>query len=250
MPFADYAEKFKTVRLSREDGILEMTLHTDGGSLRWGLAAHADLVQAFLEVSRDRENQVVILTGVGEEFSGPEIKPNDPQRAVPKLSTAEWGKLGWESKHLLMNMLDIDVPMICALNGPALRHAELPVLCDLVIASEDSLLQDSAHFTGGLIPGDGVHVIFPMLMGLNRARYFLFTGQKLGAAEALRMGLFNEVLPKAQVLSRARELARQLLLQPELNRRYTRLLLTEPLRREMHTMLGYGLALEGLGITG
>jgi enoyl-CoA hydratase/carnithine racemase len=249
MPFADYAESFKTIRMGREDGILEMTLHTEGGSLRWGPVAHADLVQAFLEVSRDRENQVVILTGIGEEFSGPEIKPNDPTRAVPKLSATEWGKLGWESKHLLMNMLDIDVPMICALNGPALRHAELPVLCDMVIASDDSLLQDSAHFTGGLIPGDGVHVIFPMLMGLNRARYFLFTGQKLHAAEALRIGLFNEVVPKPQVLPRARELARQLLLQPELNRRYTRLLLTEPIRREMHQMLGHGLALEGLGIT-
>jgi enoyl-CoA hydratase/carnithine racemase len=190
---------------------------------------------------------VVILTGVGDEFSGPEIAANVP-RAVAKLSTEEWGKLAWESKHLIMNMLDIDVPMICALNGPALRHAELPVLCDVVIASEDAAFQDSAHFAGGLIPGDGVHVIFPMVMGLNRARYFLLTGRKIFAQEALAIGLVNEVLPKGEVLTRARELARIFLRQPDLNRRYTRMLITEQLRREMNGLLGFGLAAEGLGI--
>jgi enoyl-CoA hydratase/carnithine racemase len=231
----------------REDGILEMTLNTDGNSLRWGPKAHQDLVQAFLDVSRDRDNLVVILTGMGEEFSGPEIAANVP-RAVAKLSAAEWGKLGWESKHLIMNMLDIDVPIICALNGPALRHAELPVLCDVVIASADAAFQDSAHFAGGLIPGDGVHVIFPMVMGLNRARYFLLTGRKIFAQEALAIGLVNEVLPKSAVLARARELARIFLRQPDLNRRYTRMLITEMIRREMNGLLGFGLAAEGLGI--
>ncbi|MEW5984547.1 MAG: enoyl-CoA hydratase/isomerase family protein [Acidobacteriota bacterium] len=249
MAFAEYAEKFGTVRMRREDGILEVTLHTEGASLRWGPAAHADLVQAFLEISRDCENLVVILTGTGEEFSGPAIEP-DAARAVAKLSAEAWVKLGWESKHLIMNMLDIEVPVICALNGPALRHAELPLLCDIVIASEDAAFQDSAHFAGGLIPGDGVHVVFPLLMGANRGRYFLLTGQTIHAPEALRIGLVNEVLPKARVLPRAWELARQILRQPDLNRRYTRVLMTEHLRRQMHELLGYGLALEGLGIVG
>ena len=247
MTFTDYSESFKTIRMRREDGILEMTLHSEGNSLRWGPVAHSDLVQAFLDVSRDRDNLVVILAGVGDEFSGPAITP-DATRAVARLSTDAWGKLGWESKHLIMNMLDIDVPMICALNGPSLRHAELPLLCDIVIASDNAAFQDSAHFTGGLIPGDGVHVVFPLLMGTNRARYFLLTGQTIDAAEALRIGLVNEVLPKTQVLPRAWELARQILLQPDLNRRYTRLLMTEHIRRQMHDLLGYGLALEGLGI--
>jgi enoyl-CoA hydratase/carnithine racemase len=247
MSFAEYSEKYSTVRMTRVDGILEVTLHTEGNSLRWGPKAHDDLVRAFLDISRDRENLIVILTGVGDEFSGPEIVANAP-RAVTKLTPEAWGKLGWESKHLIMNMLDIDVPVICALNGPALRHAELPVLCDVVIASEDAAFQDSAHFAGGLIPGDGVHVIFPMVMGLNRARYFLLTGRKIFAQEALAIGLINEIVPKADVLNRARELARVFLKQPDLNRRYTRMLITEVIRREMNGMLGFGLAAEGLGI--
>jgi len=146
-------------------------------------------------------------------------------------------------------MLAIDVPMISAVNGPAVRHAELPVMCDIVLASETATFQDSAHYTGGLVPGDGVHVVFPMVMGLNRGRYFLLTGQVLDAAEALEVGLVNEVLPKDKLMPRAWELAAKIMEQPELNRRYSRILLTEDLRRRMHEYLPYGLALEGLCIT-
>ncbi len=146
-------------------------------------------------------------------------------------------------------MLAIDIPMISAVNGPAVRHAELPVMCDIVLASETATFQDSAHYTGGLVPGDGVHVVFPMVMGLNRGRYFLLTGQVLDAAEALEVGLVNEVLPKDKLMPRAWELAAKIMEQPELNRRYSRILLTEDLRRRMYEYLPYGLALEGLCIT-
>src|SRR5688572_14572157 len=102
----------------------------------------------------------------------------------------EWAELGWTAKNLLTNLLAIDVPMISAVNGPALRHAELLVMCDIVLAADTAEFQDSAHFTGGLVPGDGV-VVFPMVMGLNRGRYFLLTGQRLNAQQAKEYGLVN-----------------------------------------------------------
>lgn len=139
--------------------------------------------------------------------------------------------------------------MISAVNGPAARHAELPVMCDIVLASDSASFQDSAHYAGGLVPGDGVHVVFPMIMGLNRGRYFLLTGQVLDAHRALEYGLVNEILSRKKLLPRAWELAREIMRQPEMNRRYTRLLLTEQLRRQLHELLPYGLALEGLAIT-
>jgi len=71
-------------------------------------------------------------------------------------------------------------------------------MCDIVLASETAEFQDSAHFVGGLVPGDGVHVIFPMAMGLNRGRYFLLTGQRLNAALAY---------PQVQAADRAHLLA-------------------------------------------
>lgn len=247
--FADYAEKYETIRMRREDGILELTVHTNNGPLRWQRLPHAELEEAFLNIARDRENQVVIITGTGDEFSGPPITDPAANKAYHKMDAAAWAELGWESVGILTNLLAIDVPMISAVNGPATRHAEIPVMCDIVLASETASFQDSAHFVGGLVPGDGVHVVFPMIMGLNRGRYFLLTGQIIGAAEAKAMGLVNEVLPKDRLLPRAWELARVIMRQPELHRRYGRILLTETLRRQMRDLLPYGLALEGLAIT-
>ena len=247
MAFADYAEKFDTIRMRREDGILEVTLHTDGGSLRWGRHPHRELEEAFLHIGRDRDNHVVILTGTGEEFSGP-APTVEKNLQTHQQSPVEWGELGWESKNLLFNLLAIDAPMISAINGPALRHAELPAMCDIVLASDTAAFQDSAHFVGGLVPGDGMHVVFPLIMGLNRGRYFLLTGQKLSAQEAKEMGIVNEILPREELLPRAWEHARNIMKLPELNRRYTRILITEILRRQMNDLLPYGLALEGLAL--
>ncbi len=244
----DYQDKYETINFKREDGILEMTLTTDGGSLVWNRRAHAELEEAFLNIGRDRDNQVVIMTGTGDEFSGP-VPEADANRAYHHQTPDEWGELGWEANRLHANMLAIDIPMISAVNGPAARHAELPVMCDIVLATQTASFQDSAHFSGGLVPGDGVHIVFPMIMGLNRGRYFLLTGQVLDAAQALEFGLINEILPADKLLPRARELAAGSMQQPELNRRYSRILLTEDLRRRMNEFLPYGLALEGLCIT-
>ena len=204
--------------------------------------------EAFLNIGRDRQNQLVIMTGTGDEFSGP-VAESEANRTAHKQTADEWMELGWESNRFLSNLLAIDVPMISAVNGPAARHAELPVMCDIVLAAENASFQDSAHYSGGLVPGDGVHVVFPMIMGLNRGRYFLLTGQVLGARQAMDYGLVNEVLPQEDLLPRAWELAREIMRQPEMNRRYTRLLLTEQLRRQLQELLPYGLALEGLAIT-
>ena len=90
-------------------------------------------------MSRDAENQVIILTGTGEEFSGPAIA-SAVGRAVPKLTAEQWMKLGAEAKRFTMNMLAIEVPMIAAVNGPALRHPEVPLMCDIVLAARNNFV--------------------------------------------------------------------------------------------------------------
>lgn len=243
--FDRYKDRYQSIEMSREDGILEMRFHTNGGPLQWSLLAHNELEDAFLEVGRDRENDVIIMTGTGDAFCGPAIEPGKhPNRKI--MTPETYDPIYREGKHLLPNLLSIEAPVIAAINGPAVRHAEIPLVSDIVLASDDCIFQDTAHFPGGMVPGDGMHIVMPLLMGMNRGRYFLYTGQKVGAHEAQAIGLVNEVLPKDQLLERARELARQLMLQPRLVRRYTRTLLTEDLRSRMHGLLGYGLALEGL----
>ena len=241
--FEDYAEKYRTIRMERRDGILQLTFHTDGGPLQWGLLPHEEFPRAFRDVGDDPENRVVIMTGTGDAFSDPRPGPDAQLRARPR----DWDRIYWEGKHLLGALLDIEVPMISAINGPALRHSELPLLCDIVLASDDAVFQDSAHFPNNLVPGDGMHVVYPLLLGLNRGRYFLLTGQVLTARTAQELGLVAEVLPRERLLPRAWELAEEIARRPPLVLRYTRVLLTQHVRRLLVDLLGYGLALEGLG---
>jgi enoyl-CoA hydratase/carnithine racemase len=120
------------------------------------------------------------------------------------------------------------------------------LLCDIVIAAEDAYFQDVAHPAFGIVPGDGLHVLWPEVIGEIRGRYFLLTSQKLSAAEAKELGAVNEVLSREHLLPRAWELARHLTKQPPLTLRYTRMALSHRFRRRLEEGLSYGLALEGI----
>jgi len=242
-----YATKYQTIRMERRDGILQLTFHTDGGPLRWGMLPHGEFPDAFADIARDRENRVVIMTGTGDEFSGVRASPQTTSfTARPTLETLD--RIHWEGRALLMNLLSIEVPVIAALNGPAWRHSEIPLLSDIVLASDTAAFQDSAHFMSNMVPGDGMHIVYPLLLGFNRARYFLLTGQTIGAHEAHQLGLVAEVLPQDKVLARAWELAEDLAKRPTLLLRYTRLLFTDYLKKRLHELLGYGLAMESLAL--
>jgi enoyl-CoA hydratase/carnithine racemase len=245
--FDSYATKYSCIHMRRERGILEMRLHTDNGPLRWGLVPHGELPDAFADVARDRDNRVVILTGTGDAFSG--IRATAGTRSLAQGITANaYDRVHWEGRALLMNLLNIEVPVISAINGPAWRHGEIPLLSDIVLAADTAQFQDSAHFVSGMLPGDGMHIVMPLLMGVNRGRYFLLTGQTLSAQEMMDLGLVNEILPADKVLARAWEHAEALAQKPTLLLRYTRLMFTEYLKKRMQDLLGYGLAMEGLAL--
>jgi enoyl-CoA hydratase/carnithine racemase len=239
---ADYQNEFTRARLRREDGILEVTLGASPtASLVWDEPAHRELPDLFAAIASDADNRVMILTGTGADFC-----TRGQGGGWDLSSSTGWDKIYREGKALLRNLLDIPIPIIAAVNGPARIHAELAVLSDIVLAAESAVFQDAAHFIGGAIPGDGVHIVWPLLLGPNRGRVFLLTGAELAATEALNLGVVAEVLSAERLLDRAWELAHQLSRASDLVLRYSRVLLTEPLRRAVAEDLGYGLALEGL----
>jgi enoyl-CoA hydratase/carnithine racemase len=239
--FESYREGYENVRMRREDGILEVALHTRGGPLEFNGYVHEALVHAFRDIGDDRGNHVVILTGTGDEFCA-RISPEGFDFSSPM----GYDKILREGTKVLENILDIEVPMIAAINGPVTVHSEYALLCDIVLAAEGAYFQDAPHPAFGIVPGDGLHVVWPEVIGEIRGRYFLLSGQKLGAAEAKEYGAVNEVVRREGLLPRAWELARYLKKQNPLTLRYTRMALSTRFRRRLQESLSYGLALEGI----
>ena len=245
--FDDYSRSYRFIKMERRGGILQMTLHTDGGPLQWNLDAQVEFVRAFTDVGTDRENRIVILTGSGNEFSGPRLDPDTPFFHGAKLTPGGVHEVFVNARKMVNAVLGIEVPMIAAVNGPAKRHADLALMCDIVIAADDVTFEDTAHFhNGGIVPGDGINVVYTMLMGLNRARYLMLTGQVLNAQEAKDIGLVAELMPREKLLPRAWQLAEQLAKKNDMLLRYTRMVLTHPLRKQLDEGLQYFLAMEAL----
>lgn len=238
-----YSTRYEHVAMERDEhGVLEVCLHSDGGPLVWGDGPHTELAYAFTDIGADPENRIVILTGAGDKF----IADIDTSW-VGEMTPAKWDKIYSHGKRLLQRLLEIEVPVIGAVNGPATVHAEIAVLSDIVLAADHAYFSDAPHFRFGTVPGDGVHVVWPLLLGPNRGRYFLLTGQRIPANEALSLGVVSEVVPADELMARARELGHQLARQPDTTLRYTRDAVTQPLKRLLLDNLAYGLALEGLG---
>ncbi|WP_179505195.1 MULTISPECIES: enoyl-CoA hydratase/isomerase family protein [unclassified Sphingomonas] len=240
--FETYRDAFPNAHLTRKDnGVLEVALHTDGGKLVFNGHTHEQFVELFHQIGEDRENRAVILTGSGDAFMDT-IDADGFDFFTP----LGYDKILREGRKVLSNILDIEVPMITALNGPVLLHSEYALLTDIILAAPQTVFQDKPHFEFGIVPGDGVHVLWPHVIGSVRGRYFLLTRQVLDAETAKDYGVVNEIVPADRLLARAHEIADGIAALPPLTGRYTRIALTQTLRRLIDEGTAYGLALEGI----
>jgi enoyl-CoA hydratase/carnithine racemase len=241
-----YADRYRNVRFERRDGILQVSLHTNGGPMQWGAdpgCVHEQLGEAFYDIGRDRDNKVVILTGTGDAF----CKDRNTAEYTETFSPDYWYRISREGRDMLMNLLEIDVPVISAVNGPAVIHSELPILANVVIAADTAMFRDT-HMNIGVVPGDGCHSVWNLLLGHSRGHYYLLTAETLSVHDAHRLGVVHEILPPAKVLPRAWEVATTLAAKPINTLRYARLLFTQPIKEAFQRDLAFGLALEGLSV--
>jgi enoyl-CoA hydratase/carnithine racemase len=240
--FDAYRDAFPNAHLTRKlNGVLEVRLHTQDGKLVFNGHTHEQFVELFHAIGEDRENRVVILTGTGDAFMDT-IEPEGFDFFSPR----GYDKILREGRKVLANILDIEVPMITALNGPVLLHSEYALLTDIVLATPQTVFQDKPHFDFGIVPGDGVNLLWPEVIGPMRGRYFLLTRQILDADTAKAWGVVNEIVPADRLLRRAHELADGIATLPPLTSRYTRMVLTRKLRRVVEDGATFGLALEGI----
>jgi enoyl-CoA hydratase/carnithine racemase len=240
--FDAYHDSFPNARLSRSPtGVLEVALHTDGSTLVFNGHTHEQFVELFHAIGSDRDNRVVILTGSGDAFME-EITLDGFDFFTPQ----GYDKIYREGKKVLMNLLDIEVPLIAAVNGPVRLHSEYILLADIVLATPSTVFQDKPHFEFGIVSGDGVHLLWQEAIGTIRGRYFILTRQELDAETAKAWGAVNEIVPAERLLPRARKIAEALAALPPLATSYTRIAMTQKLRRIIDEGVGYGLALEGI----
>jgi enoyl-CoA hydratase/carnithine racemase len=240
--FDAYRASFPNARLTRsKSGVLEVVLHTNGGMLIFNGHTHEQFVDLFHAIGSDRDNRVVILTGSGNAFMET-ISPEGFDFFTPQ----GYDKIYREGRKVLMNILDIEVPLIAAVNGPARLHSEYVLLADIVLATPSTIFQDKPHFEIGVVPGDGVHLLWQEAIGTIRGRYFILTRQELDAETAKEWGAVNEIVAAHKLLPRAREIAEGLAKLPSLTTKYTRIALTQKLRRIIDEGVTLGLALEGI----
>ena len=238
----NYRDSFPNARLTRsKSGVLEVAFHTNGGTLVFNGHTHEQFVDLFHTIGSDPDNRVVILTGSGDAFM-----ERITLDGFDFFSPRGYDKIYREGKKILMNILDIEVPLIAAVNGPARLHSEYILLADIVLAAPSAVFQDKPHFEFGIASGDGVNLLWQEAIGTVRGRYFILTRQELDAETAKEWGAVNEIVPADKLLPRAREIAEGLARLPPLATSYTRIAMTQKLRRIIDEGVGYGLALEGI----
>jgi enoyl-CoA hydratase/carnithine racemase len=247
----DYSKKYASFfTFKRQDGILEIKMHTRGGPLLWNLEIHSALVPALRDINDDPENEILIITGTGDSFLGGFDGDSWAANGFngPYSEKQAYDIMFRNQTREPFSLIDLQIPVIAAVNGPVVVHGELALLNDIVIASNNTYFYDG-HFDGlGIVPGDGVQTLYRELLGHNRSRYFIYMGEKIYADEAKQLGLVSEVVPLDKVLDRAWGIARtKLLPKARVQRRLTRSLLIQPWREIFTKEMNSGMAHEALG---
>jgi enoyl-CoA hydratase len=237
MDFASYTH----ISLSRQGRVLTITLNRPAQRNAVNARLHAELAQVFNDAQHDAESDVVLLTGAGSAFcAGGDIEWM--QQGVDDPASFERG--GREGKDILFSQLDLDKPLVCALNGHATGlGASLALLCDVVIAAQGAKIGDP-HVSVGLVAGDGGALIWTQLVGYARAKRYLLTGDLMTATEAERIGLVSEVVADGQTLPVAMALAQRLAAGATQAIRWTKISTNLPLKALIHAHFDAGLAYE------
>jgi enoyl-CoA hydratase/carnithine racemase len=237
-----YFTAFSGLKMTRDSqGVLVVQFHTNGGPLTFTAGDHTDFVEAFYRIAQDRANKIVILTGTGGEF----IPSIDFSSFGNVADPGVWSQVHDEGVQIVENLANIRVPVIAAIEGRAHVHSEYALLASVIVAAEAATFHDLPHFSGGIVPGDGIFTAWSYRAGAGRAEAFLLNPQPLTARTAQEWGVVAEVVPNGKALSRARELAELYLKAPEVTRRNTRVHFVQPLKERIVREVGYGLSLEG-----
>ncbi len=204
-------------------------------------ALHSAYARFWADVADDPDVRAVVLTGAGRAFSAGGSIDDFELFRVDFAARRRTMRL---ARRLVTEMLDVHVPVVAAVNGPAVGlGATLATLCDIVFIAESTYLADT-HVAAALVAGDGGALTWPVHTSLLKAKQYLLTGDRVPAADAVTLGLANFAVADADLLKAATAYAHRLAALPPQAVQDTKELLNQHLRQAAVLMLGQGLAAE------
>jgi enoyl-CoA hydratase len=228
-----------------DDGVLVATLNRPEHRNSLNPQMHLELKQLYERIVADDELNAVVLTGAGKYFCvGADF--ND-MKANEKYPDGHPGLL-IESVAMARNILAVRVPLIAAINGDAIGiGATIALFCDIVFMADHARIGDP-HVRAGMVCGDGGAVLWPILMGPNRSKEYLMTGDLVPAAEADRLGLVNHVVSAASLMDDAMAMAHRLAAGPAVAIRLNKRLVNKDLETRVAQLYDLSVAFEALSI--
>lgn len=227
--------RYKTILLKKDNGLATITLNQPDTMNALNRQVFGELHAVLVEIERDDEVKVVILTGGDKCFAaGVDI------REISEIATpAAARRFLKEARTVFDGMEELDKPVIAAISGLALGcGCELALACDLRIAAENATFGQPEIKTG-VIPGGGGTQRLPRIIGITKAKEFLYTGDFINAEEAYRIGLLNKVVAGASLMDEARAMALKMAHQPQMALKATKLAINGGLDMDMKSAMAY-----------
>ena len=235
-------DDYEFFRFERAGTVLRMILNRPEKLNAMHTPMRLELLRAFHDVQADEESMVVVMTGAGRGFcAGGDV--GDIAGREPSTKRLE---VYDHTRRLIEAQLAVEKPMLAMVNGPASGlGATLAVLCDIVVMAAETTISDR-HVNVGLVAGDGGSAIWPLLVGVARAKELLMTGRLIRGDEAARLGLVNHAVPAAELEAFTMKLADELAGMPPYSVRATKLAVNLHLRKAIDAVLDTSVAWEQL----
>lgn len=237
----DYSKYAPTLLVEEDGPIRILTMNRPGDLNAFDDDLHNGMRRIWDTLIDDDDARAIVLTGAGRAFcSGghmPKFVRNHEDPVVRRKDIRE-------AERLAKAMLECELPIVAAVNGPAVGlGCSLAVMCDIVVMADDTFMSDP-HVNVGLVAGDGGPLTWPFMMSLLKAKEYILLGDRIPADEAQRLGLANRLAPRDRVRSDALALAHRLAAQPVQAMRDTKRALNLHLLHAANLILPFALSTE------
>jgi enoyl-CoA hydratase len=234
-------DDYQHLQFRRDGRVLTIVMNRPEVKNASNIRMHNELSRVFADAQQDAQCDIVVLTGAGDAFSsGGDIRAMADKIADRTL----WNDTVDEARALFYSILDLEKPLIARVNGAATGlGATLAVYADISIAADTAVIGDP-HVKVGLVAGDGGALMWPLLVGFQKAKELLLLGDNIGAVEAARLGLITHAVPAAELDARIDDLVGRLLKLPPFALRGTKKAINHTLRQLALSTFEYGVSLE------